>query len=269
MNMVTDDELRQVMPNCPTVKRSDYLPFIQQAMAEFDISSYLRETAFLAQLAHESAELRYMEEIASGAAYEGRKDLGNTEPGDGKRFKGRGPIQLTGRANYIRYGALLGLDLVNNPTLAATKEVGFRIAGQFWQLNGLNELADQQKFKSITKRINGGYNGLDDRLKYYQRAKIVMNKDDTATIPIPVPTLDPNLPANGPAPVYPGVALRMGSKGASVMAIQQRLRELGYQLGVDGNFGPGTATIVIAFQQKKNLGSDGVVGSDTWVALWG
>src|ERR1700704_3376327 len=180
MNRVTDDELRQVMPNCPAAKRADYLPFIQQAMAEFEITSYLRETAFLAQLAHESAELRYMEEIASGAAYEGRKDLGNTQPGDGKRYKGRGPIQLTGRANYTKYGQLLGLDLVNNPTVAATKEVGFRIAGEFWKLNGLNELADQQNFRLITKRINGGFNGLDDRIKYYERAKKVMSKDDDA-----------------------------------------------------------------------------------------
>src|SRR6266850_5714492 len=101
--MLTDDELRQIMPNCSTQKRADYLPYIQQAMQEFDITSYLRETAFLAQLAHESAELRYMEEIASGAAYEGRASLGNTQPGDGKRFKGRGPIQLTGRANYAKF----------------------------------------------------------------------------------------------------------------------------------------------------------------------
>lgn len=183
--MLTDDELRQIMPNCPAAKRADYLPFIQQAMQEFEITSYLRGTAFLAQLAHESAELRYMEEIASGSAYEGRKDLGNTQPGDGKRYKGRGPIQLTGRANYTKYGGLLGLDLVNNPTVAATKEVGFRIAGEFWKLNGLNELADQQEFKAITKRINGGYNGLDDRIKYYDRAKKVMNKDDAVTASTP------------------------------------------------------------------------------------
>ena len=80
----------------------------------------------------------------------------NTQPGDGKRYKGRGPIQLTGRANYTKYGDLLGLDLVNNPTIAAAKEVGFRIAGQFWKLNGLNELADQQQFKSITKASTAG-----------------------------------------------------------------------------------------------------------------
>ena len=205
--MLTDDELRQIMPNCAAAKRADYLPFIQQAMAEFEITSYLRETAFLAQLAHESGELRYMEEIASGAAYEGRANLGNTQPGDGKRYKGRGPIQLTGRANYTKYGQLLGLDLVNNPTIAATKEVGFRIAGQFWKLNGLNELADQQQFKAITKRINGGYNGLDDRIKYYERAKKVMSKDDSGAA-TPAPTSDQSasgrsassLSGHGPAP---------------------------------------------------------------------
>ena len=266
--MVTDDELRQIMPNCPAAKRADYLPFIQQAMAEFEITSYLRETAFLAQLAHESAELRYMEEIASGAAYEGRKDLGNTQPGDGKRYKGRGPIQLTGRANYTKYGGLLGLDLVNNPTIAATKEVGFRIAGEYWQLNGLNELADQQQFKAITKRINGGYNGLDDRIKYYERAKKVMSADDSETIPFPSPAPANQPSSGGQAPAYPGAALRQGSKGANVTAVQQRLSDLGYSLGVDGNFGPGTAKAVVAFQQKSNLGTDGVVGRNTWAALW-
>lgn len=263
--MVTDDELRQIMPNCAAAKRADYLPFIQQAMAEFDITSYLRETAFLAQLAHESGELRYMEEIASGAAYEGRANLGNTQPGDGKRFKGRGPIQLTGRANYKRYGDLLGLDLVNNPTIAATKEVGFRIAGQYWKLNGLNELADQQQFKAITKKINGGYNGLDDRIKYYERAKKVMSSDDPETVSPPVATPPTS---SGQAPPYPGAVLRQGSKGDNVRVVQQRLSDLGYSLGVDGNFGPGTAKAVVAFQQKQNLGNDGIVGPNTWKALW-
>jgi predicted chitinase len=265
--MLTDDELRQIMPNCPAAKRADYLPFIQQAMQEFEITSYLRETAFLAQLAHESAELRYMEEIASGAAYEGRKDLGNTQPGDGKRYKGRGPIQLTGRANYTKYGQLLGLDLVNNPTVAATKEVGFRIAGEFWQLNGLNQLADQQEFKAITKRINGGYNGLDDRIKYYERAKKVMSQDDAGTSSASAATAT-QTNSSGQAPAYPGAVLRQGSKGANVQTMQQRLSDLGFSLGVDGNFGPGTAKAVVVFQQKNNLGSDGIVGPNTWSALW-
>jgi len=275
--MITDDELRQVMPNCAAPKRADYLPFIQQAMQEFDITSYLRETAFLAQLAHESAELRFMEEIASGAAYEGRKDLGNTQPGDGKRYKGRGPIQLTGRANYQKFGNLLGLDLINNPTIAATKEVGFRIAGLFWQSHGLNELADQQKFETITRRINGWLNGQPDRLMYYERAKKVLSKGDSAmaagagvaTAPDAASAATSAQPAAaGQAPAYPGAPLRQGSKGEDVRTMQQRLSDLGNTLTVDGNFGPGTSAAVIAFQGSKGLSTDGVVGPGTWAALW-
>ena len=264
--MVTDDELKRIMPNCASAKRDAYLPFIQQAMQEFDITSYLREAAFLAQLAHESGELRYMEEIASGSAYEGRKDLGNTQPGDGKRYKGRGPIQLTGRANYKKYGDLLGLDLVNNPTIASTPEVGFRIAGQFWKLNGLNALADQQDIRQITRRINGGYNGLDDRIKYYNRAKQVLNKDDAVegddAVTRPLPAIA------GQARAYPGKVLRQGGRGADVQAIQQRLVDLGYAISVDGNFGPGTCAALTDLQGTKGLTSDGCCGPATWTALW-
>jgi len=272
--MITDDELKQVMPNCPATKRTDYLPFIQQAMQEFEIANYLRETAFLAQLAHESAELRYMEEIASGAAYEGRRDLGNTQPGDGKRYKGRGPIQLTGRANYQKFGGLLGLDLINNPEIAATKEVGFRIAGLFWKSHGLNEFADQQQFETITRRINGGLNGQADRVMYYERAKRVLSKDDSAdagsatssaaagAATAAQPALDTQ------APPYPGHPLRQGSVGDDVRAMQQRLSDLGNTLSVDGNFGPGTKAAVVSFQGSKGLSADGVVGPATWAALW-
>lgn len=267
--MITDDELKRVMPNCPAARRADYLPFIQQAMQEFSITSYLREAAFLAQLAHESGELRYMEEIASGQAYEGRKDLGNTQAGDGKRYKGRGPIQLTGRSNYKRYGDLLGLDLINNPTIAATKEVGFRIAGQFWSLNGLNELADQQKFESITRRINGGLNGQADRLKYYALAKKVLSKEDgedgeTITIPVPPPVEATN---PGQSLPYPGI-LQSGSRGPSVTALQRRLCELGAGIDADGVFGNGTRQAVASFQSTNSLTSDGIVGPSTWAALW-
>lgn len=151
-------------------------------MDEFQINTPLREAAFLAQVAHESAEFRFMEEIWGPTAAQRRyepvtqksKDLGNTQPGDGKRFKGRGPIQVTGRSNYRTYGKLLNVDLIADPTRAATPEVGFRIAGVFWQRNGLNELADKEFFKTITKRINGGFNGLEERTRYYLRAKSVL-----------------------------------------------------------------------------------------------
>ncbi len=129
----------------------------------YSIKTQLRFCHFLAQLAHESGNFRYMEEIASGAAYEGRKDLGNVNKGDGVRYKGRGPIQLTGRANYRRYGQQLGIDFENNPEIVAIPSVGLLVACKFWPDNGLNALADQDDVTTITRRINGGLNGFEDR----------------------------------------------------------------------------------------------------------
>lgn len=208
--MITDDELRQIMPNCAQAKRALYLPHLQAAMAEFGITSRLREAAFLAQLAHESGEFRFMEEIwgptSAQRRYEPPSDLarrlGNTQPGDGKRFKGRGPIQLTGRANYQSFGNQLGVDLVNNPEQAATPEVAFRIAGLYWKSRGLNELADAQNFREITRRINGGFNGLDDRTKYYNRALGVLNDDQTRSLPVAGEERD--VPANLSRGILPG-----------------------------------------------------------------
>ena len=127
------------------------------------LDNSLRLIHFLAQLAHESGNFRYMEEIASGAAYEGRKDLGNTQAGDGKRFKGRGPIQLTGRANYRKYGQQLGIDFENNPEIVAIPSVGLLVACKFWSDNDLNVVADRDDVTTITRRINGGLNGFEDR----------------------------------------------------------------------------------------------------------
>lgn len=136
------------------------------------LDNSLRLIHFLAQLAHESGNFRYMEEIASGAAYEGRKDLGNTQAGDGKRFKGRGPIQLTGRANYRRYGQQLGIDFENNPDIVALPSVGLLVACKFWADNGLNALADKDEVLTITRRINGGTNGLADREAHLAKLRL-------------------------------------------------------------------------------------------------
>lgn len=135
------------------------------------LGNELRLQHFLAQLAHESGNFRYMEEIASGTAYEGRADLGNTQAGDGIRYKGRGPIQLTGRTNYRKYGQALGLDFETNPAMVALPSVGLLVACKFWADNGLNELADKDDVLTITKRINGGTNGLVDRKSQLERIK--------------------------------------------------------------------------------------------------
>lgn len=169
---VNIDQLGQIMPLARRSGRAaTYIDGINKYMAAFDINTPLRAAHFLAQIAHESAELRYTEEIASGAAYEGRKDLGNTQKGDGKRFKGRGFIQITGRANYTKYAKFCGYDVVAKPELLARQPGCIRSACWFWQTHDLNAAADADAFITITKRINGGTNGLDSRRAYLTRAK--------------------------------------------------------------------------------------------------
>lgn len=129
---------------------------------------------FMAQLIHESGSFRYMEEIASGAKYEGRADLGNTQPGDGVRYKGRGPIQITGRANYRRFGRILGIDIERHPEIAALPSIGLQLACAYWTDRGLNAFADKDDTIAITKRINGGLNGFDDRKAALVKMKALM-----------------------------------------------------------------------------------------------
>jgi putative chitinase len=171
---VSVQQLRAIMPNLSEARANELMPHLNRAMQEAGINTPRRQAAFLAQLAHESGEFRWMEEIASGAAYEGRGDLGNTQPGDGMRFKGRGPIQLTGRANYAAASQALGIDLVNNPTRAADPDVGFRTAAWYWNNRNLNSYADAGNFDAITYRVNGGYNGKAERDAYYNRALQVL-----------------------------------------------------------------------------------------------
>ncbi len=172
--MLTYDQLITIMPF--SAKRIPlFLDPVNQTLKEFLIDqSKIRVTMFIAQLAHESGEFRYVKELASGSAYEGRKDLGNTEKGDGVKFKGRGLIQITGRANYTKLGAALGLDLLNKPELLEEPINAARSAGWFWLTNKLNELAETGDFIKVTKRINGGTNGLTDRQQYWDRAKKVI-----------------------------------------------------------------------------------------------
>jgi len=179
---VTRDMLRQIMRNASGSRLAQCMQPLNDAMVEFAINTLPRAAAFIAQLAHESGQLQFMEEIwgptAAQKRYEPPSDLatklGNTQRGDGFLFRGRGPIQLTGRANYTRYGELLGLDLVGDPDRVATPEVGCRVAGLFWQRNGLNELADAGDFTKITKRINGGLNGLAEREALHRMALEVL-----------------------------------------------------------------------------------------------
>ena len=206
--MLTTEQLQRIMPGLPAAKGAQFFPFLTAAIAEFGIDAPARTAAFLAQLAHESGQFKFMEEIWGPTPAQRRYEptttlsttLGNTEVGDGRRFKGRGPIQITGRANYRRFGDLLGLNLVDNPDSAALPVVAFRVAALFWSKKGLNELADRvtpEAFKEITRRINGGFNGLAERERFYEVAKAAMGVAGPA-----VTRGGPPVEADAPEPAF-------------------------------------------------------------------
>lgn len=155
-------------------RATEFLPHIESAMAEFGIDTVERQAAFLAQIGHESGGLKYTTEIwgptSAQSRYEGRKDLGNVRPGDGIRFKGRGLIQTTGRDNYNTTGRALGVDLLTHPELLAEPALAARSAAWYWQSRKLNQFADSGDFLTLTRRINGGTNGLADRMALHSAA---------------------------------------------------------------------------------------------------
>jgi len=149
-----------------------FAPALTAAMTEWHIDTPMRQAAFLAQILHESGMLKHTREIwgptPAQARYEGRKDLGNVQIGDGFRYRGRGLIQITGRDNYAKTGAALGLDLLRYPESLEAPLLAARSAAWWWQAHGLNELADAGETERISRRINGGSNGLADRLALYR-----------------------------------------------------------------------------------------------------
>ncbi|SAL06494.1 lysozyme [Caballeronia calidae] len=156
---------------------TQYAGPIAASMAKYGIDTPLRQAHFLAQIGHESGELRFKEELASGSAYEGREDLGNVQAGDGRLFKGRGFIQLTGRANYTAYARSIGRenDILANPTRVATEpSLCVDVAGWFWSRRQLSALADNDDLIGVTKKINGGLNGIENRRRLLNRAKAVL-----------------------------------------------------------------------------------------------
>lgn len=171
---MTKQELKKIAPYASAKNISLYTPLLNKYMGHYGINTQARKAAFLATILHESGSLTYTEEIASGQAYEGRKDLGNTEAGDGKRFKGRGLIQITGRYNYSVASLAMGIDLLKNPELLAEPNNATWVSCWWWQSKGLNELADKGDFRRITRIVNGGYNGWADRLNFYNKAKEVL-----------------------------------------------------------------------------------------------
>ncbi|WP_404483428.1 glycoside hydrolase family 19 protein [Pseudomonas sp. HT11] len=174
---ITEQQLLQILPNAGR-QTGVFVPVLNTAMGRYGIVGKLRLAAFIAQVGHESGQLRYVREVwgptAQQAGYEGRADLGNTVKGDGSKYRGRGLIQITGRANYAACGEAMGLDLIYEPELLELPQHAAMSAAWFWSTKGLNTLADQGEFTKITRRINGGLNGLEDRLQLWERAKKVL-----------------------------------------------------------------------------------------------
>jgi putative chitinase len=161
------DDLKALGPRAKADLLNKLADAAPEILSQYEINTALRESHFWAQAAHETGNFRFMFEVwgptPAQARYEGRKDLGNTETGDGFRYRGRGIFQLTGRANYKKYGDSLGIDLVGNPDLAAQPDVALKIACEYWKSRKLNALADKDDCVAITKKINGGLNGIADR----------------------------------------------------------------------------------------------------------
>lgn len=169
--ILTFDQLKQI---CPAIKPNAdvYVGFLNKFMPEYGIATKDQVCMFLAQLAHESGQFRYTREIASGRSYEGREDLGNKYPGDGMKYKGRGLIQITGRYNYAKVSKALGQDFITNPDLLSSPQYAVQSACWFWHDRNLNRYAND--IRKCTKAINGGYNGLEERKLFWEKAKKVI-----------------------------------------------------------------------------------------------
>ena len=178
---MTGEQLKRIMPNALSSNINKYLPYLNELMPKFGITTQLRSAHFLAQVAHESGELRYNTEIASGKAYDtGRLAiaLGNTPEadGDGQKYKGRGLIQLTGTTNYRKFNTYIHdtlgetVDVLQYPEKVAEPRYAVMSACWFFKTNGCLALADKNEIRAVTKKVNGGYNGLKSREEYLARA---------------------------------------------------------------------------------------------------
>ncbi|MEZ2320481.1 MAG: DUF4231 domain-containing protein [Microcoleus sp.] len=172
---MTGEQLIQIAGSkAPSDRLRQLAPSLNEVLNYYQINTPLRICHFIAQVAHESDCFNAMEEYASGQDYEGRDDLGNTQPGDGARFKGRGLMQLTGRSNYAEFSKAMDKDFIAQPQLVAQIPFAIWVAGWYWDTRHLNDYADRDDLEAVTLRVNGGYNGLEDRRDYLQKAKSVL-----------------------------------------------------------------------------------------------
>lgn len=283
MSLITVDQLRAMIPTNKEVEA--WCEELNKALPKYDITTDQRIAGFISQCAHESMDfnamsenLNYREETLNkvfpryfgpgkrnAAEYARNPEkianyvymdefrtskLGNTQPGDGWRFRGRGLKQLTGRDNYTRFAKDYDLTAEEAAVWVETKEGALASALWFWNTNKLNAIADTGNVAALTKKINGGDIGLADRQARYTRAMAALGGKITAAAPA----------AAAPS----GGTLRRGSKGDEVKKMQAKLG-----LAADGDFGPGTEAALKKWQAENGLAADGVAGPKTLAKLLG
>lgn len=233
--------IRKISPTASPAIVSGLADAMPRVIQIANLNTDLRLAHFLGQTALESAGFKTTVEYASGKAYEGRKDLGNTHVGDGVKYKGRGLIQCTGRANYAAMSKALGEDFVNNPEELAHFPWAALTAAEYWSMRNINRYADRNDINAVTKAVNGGYNGLQERKTYFAKALNALQNTS------------PN-PAAGPS--------------IDVRAAQKRLAQLSYPLGAfDGEIGPLTRSAVRDFQDAMGFPVTGNLDQKTYDAL--
>lgn len=181
-DLVTAEQVIQILGGGQVNTARKLTPGINETFTKYQIDTPLRMAHFLAQVMHESGGFQWLREIwgptPDQKSYElphrKARELGNTKAGDGSRFRGRGLIQLTGRANYKQFSDALGIDFISHPEKVEIAPYAVLAAGWYWNTRKINEPADQDDVVEVTKRINGGTNGIADRRKYLKRAKLIL-----------------------------------------------------------------------------------------------
>jgi putative chitinase len=261
--IITAELLKSIAsPKGKSIIIDEVAKYLSLYMVDYGINNYLRVCHFLSQATHECDGYNTLREYwgptPAQKRYEGRKDLGNVVKGDGKRYMGRGIFQITGRYNYKLYGTKLGIDLENNPELAEDAKTSVLIALEYWRTKGLSDLADKDDVVGITKKINGGTNGLFDRRQYLTKAKKLVPQDigkvEKVDVPTEVPTEVPTLNI---------VMAKFGDDSDYVADLQNMLIRKGYPIVADGKFGKKTQDAVSDFQKKNGIAVTGNIDTNT------
>ena len=303
--MLTKAQLKSIFPKALEEDLEAFVRFGEQALKDSGILQGInRLQYFLAQLGHESNGLTHKEEGLSYSAsrlteiwpsrfptlevakkyernpeklanfvYGGR--MGNVNPGDGYKFRGRGYIQLTGRETYREIGKIAGLDLESDPDLAAKPENAVRIACAFWTWKKINPTCDTGDFTAVTKKINGGTNGLTDRLDWLTKVqKVLKASADTPATTSPSTATTPSMPTPKPKPAQPSQPTKPATEKAETLAnnaileAQKKLSRMGYYQGVlDGVYNQLLRAALWAFQKDEDLPQTGRLDERTRVEL--